>query len=148
MAFQFDAKPQIEICGKSYDFDITDCELIEGLATDFPMILMIAQEFQEMQERFRSKPDEGLRDAFLSKNTELLESCRAFLCKSLGTKCYDEIFSKRKPNSAEHVKLCAYLFEHISREREQIVTKYLDLPKEGKSRAAAKTANKAAGKAD
>lgn len=48
MGFVFDKKPTIEIDGRLYECDPTDINLIEGVSQNYPKILALGIEFEEM----------------------------------------------------------------------------------------------------
>ena len=132
MGFNFDKKPTVEICGKEYECDITSLSLIDGVANDFPKILLIGEELTNMQNELSvavKKCDaQGILDITkkaTEKNKELIEACRAFIFGCLGEQEYMEIFSGRKVDSADHVNLCNYIFNFIMQGREEIVNQYL-----------------------
>lgn len=135
MGFEFKEKPTIEICGKNYECDITNCDLISSVAEDFPRIVLCAQDLERDQKDLakavkNSDTDKikELGDKSVNDNLALLKTCKDFICGCIGTSEYEEIFSKRKPNSAEHLDLCVHIFGFIMGGREEIVKEYLDLP--------------------
>ena len=132
--FDFDKKPTVRICGKEYECDPTDNGLIEGTARDFPRILALAARFQEFQENPPQDLAEAkaLEERVLGVNRDLAGACRDFIVGCLGEEAYTEIFQQRRPNSTEHVKLCAYLYGHIMEGRAELLEQYLDLPGEGR----------------
>ena len=133
MGFTFDNKPNIEIDGKRYICDPTDVNLIEGISEHFPRILEIGAEFKALQAEMidRTKSSSEIKeksDKFLKKNRELLLECQKFIYGTLGVEEYNEIFSGRKPNSVEHLKLCTYIFNTIMTDRAEVIKEYMDLP--------------------
>lgn len=132
--FDFDRKPTVKICGKEYECDPTDNGLIEGTARDFPRILALTARFQEARENPPRDLTEAkkLEEWVLGVNRDLAEACRDFIVGCLGEEAYAEIFRQRRPNSAEHVKLCTYLYGYIMEGRAELVRQYLDLPGEGR----------------
>lgn len=133
MSFSFDNKPVVDICGKQYECDPTDNDLIAGVSADFPNIIRLAGEFSELQKQCTtgvSAPDssQNLQEQVVEKNRELTEACRAFICGCIGEQEYTEVFLGRRPNSTEHIKLCVYLFDFIMSGRETLVAEYMDPP--------------------
>ena len=51
MGFVFDKKPTIEIDGRLYECDPTDINLIEGVSQNYPKILALGIEFEEMKKQ-------------------------------------------------------------------------------------------------
>ncbi len=133
MEFTFDEKKTIEIEGKKYICDSTDVNLIEGVSKHFPRILEIGEEFKKLQKQMISKignPKKAKEasEAFFAKNRELLTECQGFIHGTLGVEEYNEIFSGRRPNSVEHLKLCTYIFKKIMEDRAEILKEYADPP--------------------
>lgn len=123
--FTFAAKPTVEICGKAYEFDITDNDMLIGITRDFPKIISAARDFQELYNRLQKSPEPGMEETVIKKNLELMEHCRGFIQGCLGIEEYNEIFSKRRPNSTEHINLCNYLYTAMMEGREQVLEEYL-----------------------
>lgn len=136
MGFDFETAKTIEICGKAYECDPGNPDIMLGAANDFQEIIRLSNEMEEMQKRFLA--DDNNQDAWaitgqaVRKNTELTEACRRMIQGCLGEDEYNEIFSSRRPNSTEHLKLCTYLFEYLIAGRDKVVEEYLDLPEEAK----------------
>lgn len=137
MGFVFDKKPTIEIDGRLYECDPTDINLIEGVSQNYPKILALGIEFEEMKKqlldtRKNAKEIQANNEAFVQKNKELLVECQSFIHGALGVEEYNEIFANRKPNSVEHLKLCVYIFNEIMKDRAKFVEEYIDLPEVAK----------------
>lgn len=118
MGFVFDKKPTIEIDGRLYECDPTDINLIDGVSQNYPKILVLGMEFEELKKRLldtgkNEKEIQANNEAFIQKNKELLLECQGFIHGTLGVEEYNEIFANRKPNSVEHLKLCVYIFNEI-----------------------------------
>lgn len=133
MSFAFDRKPTVDICGKLYECDPTDNDLIVGVSADFPRIVQLAGELTELQKQCAAafaEPDSGdkVQRCVVEKNIELTKACRAFIYGCIGEQEYAEVFANRRPNSTEHVKLCIYLFDFIMGGREAVVAEYADPP--------------------
>ena len=133
MGFVFDKKPTIEIDGRLYECDPTDINLIDGVSQNYPKILALGIEFEEMKKqlldtRKNAKEIQANNEAFVQKNKELLVECQSFIHCTLGVEEYNEIFANRKPNSVEHLKLCVYIFNEIMKDRAKFVEEYIDLP--------------------
>ena len=133
MGFTFEKKPTVEICGKEYECDFTDKDMIEGIALDFPKIIAAANEFTKLQEELTHHPKEGMEKLIVKANENLLFNCRKFIEGALGVKEYNEILAKRRANSTEHLNLCTFLFQYIMDERQKLLKQYLDLPKGNKN---------------
>ena len=99
---------------------------------------------QKIQQEMVSSPDkEEAFQKLVQEYQDLIDHSRAFIQKALGKAAYEEIFAGRRPNSVDHVNLCAYIYEEILKGREKIVSLYIDLPRNREERrAATKTANK------
>lgn len=123
MEFNFREKPTVRICGKDYEFDPSNNSLLEGVVENFPKIVALAHDFQDMQRQMTDKnvipPD------LLDKNKELLLACKSFIIGCLGNEEYNEIFSARRPNTGEHVQLCTFLYEQMMTGREEVLNSYL-----------------------
>ena len=137
MGFVFDKKPTIEIDGRLYECAPTDINLIEGVSQNYPKILALGIEFEEMKKqlldtRKNAKEIQANNEAFVQKNKELLVECQSFIHGTLGVEEYNEIFANRKPNSVEHLKLCVYIFNEIMKDRAKFVEEYIDLPEVAK----------------
>ena len=133
MGFVFDKKPTIEIDGRLYECDPTDINLIEGVSQNYPKILALGMEFEELKKRLldtgkNAKEIQANNEAFIQKNKELLLECQGFIHGTLGVEEYNEIFAGRKPNSVEHLKLCVYIFNEIMKDRAKFIEEYIDLP--------------------
>lgn len=141
MGFAFNAPKMVEICGKKYECDPGNPDIMLGASRDFQEIVALANRMKTMKvpaaatdEAARAATDEAIRT-----NLELAKACRRMIEGCLGETEYQEIFSCRRPNSTEHLNLCTYLFEYLTAGRDEIVREYLDLP-EGESDHAADTA--------
>lgn len=133
MGFVFDKKPTIEIDGRLYECDPTDINLIEGVSQNYPKILALGMEFEELKKRLldtgkNAKEIQANNEAFIQKNKDLLLECQGFIHGTLGVEEYNEIFAGRKPNSVEHLKLCVYIFNEIMKDRAKFIEEYIDLP--------------------
>ena len=133
MGFVFDKKPTIEIDGRLYECDPTDINLIEGVSQNYPKILALGMDFEELKKRLldtgkNAKEIQANNEAFIQKNKELLLECQGFIHGTLGVEEYNEIFAGRKPNSVEHLKLCVYIFNEIMKDRAKFIEEYIDLP--------------------
>lgn len=121
--FSFKRKPMVKICGKEYEFDPSNNDLLKGIVENYPQILHIAMDFQKMQRELTAgKVD---YQALLDKNKDLLTACKGFIIGCLGESEYNEIFSHRKPNSTEHVELCTFLYQSMMEDREDVLKEYL-----------------------
>ena len=121
--FSFKQKPTVKICGREYEFDPSNNDLLKGIVENYPQILHIAMDFQKMQRDLTAgKVD---YQALLDKNKDLLTACKGFIIGCLGEDEYDEIFSHRKPNSTEHVELCTFLYQSMMEDREDVLKEYL-----------------------
>lgn len=121
--FNFSAKPTVRISGKDYEFDPSNNSLLEGVVRDFPHIVSLSHDFEDMQRQMTDK--NTIPPDLLAKNEELLLTCKSFIVGCLGNDEYNEIFSVRRPNTGEHVKLCAFLYEQMMTGREEVLNSYL-----------------------
>lgn len=133
MGFSFDAVKTVEICGNEYECDPGNPDIVLGASRDFQKIIGLSHELKALTTP--KKDDENADAAALAltqeaidKNMELLKACRGMIEGCLGEKEYVQIFSSRRPNSTEHLKLCTYLFRYLTEGRDKLVEKYLDLP--------------------
>lgn len=125
IGFEFKKKPTVNICGKDYEFDPSNNDLLQGIVSEFPRILAAAYDMQELSRKLKKERSSTLGDEVLEKNKELMIACRGFIEGCLGVDEYAEIFHKRRPNSTEHVDLCRYLYEAMMEGREDILAEYL-----------------------
>lgn len=123
MEFNFREKPTVRICGKDYEFDPSNNSLLEGVVENFPKIVALAHDFQDIQRKIVST--KSISSELIEKNTELTLACRDFIIGCLGQDEYNEIFSKRRPNSSEHVELCTFLYRAMMDGREDVLNEYL-----------------------
>lgn len=121
--FNFKRKPMVKICGKEYEFDPSNNDLLKGIVENYPQILHIAMDFQKMQRELTA--GKVHYQALLDKNKDLLTACKGFIIGCLGEAEYNEIFSHRKPNSTEHVELCTFLYQSMMEDREDVLKEYL-----------------------
>lgn len=124
MEFTFDKKPTVRIQGKDYEFDPTNNDLIMGVVNAFPEILNDAKEMQKAFNTLKTKKDDS-RPEILAANEKLMKDCREFIIGCLGEAEYDEIFAQRRPNSTEHLNLCAFLYKSLFEGREKLLEDYL-----------------------
>lgn len=138
MGFTFEKRPELTICGETYEVDLTDTGFVEGVVLDFTAILQKYEVYQALQAELSSKmenlTEEDLRDIsqrLTQANREIAEHGRHFIIQVLGQEAYDRIFSQRRPNSMEHLALCSYIYEETVKSRESILEKYIDQPNRG-----------------
>ena len=124
MEFTFDKKPTVRIQGKDYEFDPTNNDLIMGVVNAFPEILNDAKEMQKAFNTLKTKKDDS-RPEILAANEKLMKDCREFIIGCLGEAEYNEIFAQRRPNSTEHLNLCAFLYKSLFEGREKLLEDYL-----------------------
>lgn len=124
MEFTFDKKPTVRIQGKDYEFDPTNNDLIMGVVNAFPEILKDAKEMQKAFNTLKTKKDDS-RPEILAANEKLMKDCRKFIIGCLGEAEYNEIFAQRRPNSTEHLNLCAFLYKSLFEGREKLLEDYL-----------------------
>ena len=124
MEFNFDKKPTVRIEGKDYEFDPTNNDLIMGVVNAFPEILKDAQEMQKAFNILKTKKDDS-RPEILAANEKLMKDSREFIIGCLGEAEYNEIFAQRRPNSTEHLNLCAFLYKSLFEGREKLLEDYL-----------------------
>lgn len=124
MEFTFDKKPTVRIQGKDYEFDPTNNDLIIGVVNAFPEILKDAQEMKKAFDTLKTKKDDS-RPEILAANEKLMKDSREFIIGCLGEAEYNEIFAQRRPNSTEHLNLCAFLYKSLFAGREKLLEDYL-----------------------
>lgn len=128
--FEFKKKREVTICGKAYPCDFSDSRMLEGVAHDFPRILIAAQEMSGMYHQMldgvhAGKPSAEYTEMLLQKNDKLVEVCRTFIEGTIGIEEYAEIFGSRTANSGEHIDLCAYIYGEIMDGRQEMLDQYL-----------------------
>lgn len=136
MGFEFRERKPIEICGKQYDVDVTDTGFINGVVTSFPAILSKYQAFAQLQKDVSEKILGGVDDSEIEslsqrlkeENEALGRHAADFIISVLGAESYDEIFASRKRNTVEHIELCTYIYSEVVGQREELISKYIDLP--------------------
>lgn len=133
MGFSFDPVKTVEVCGKEYPCDPGNPDILLGAARDFQEIVALANKLKTLALPETAGDAEAMEatEAAMQINLALIAACKRMIEGCLGEQEYQEIFHKRRPNSAEHLQLCTYLFEHLTAERDKVVQGYLDLPKEG-----------------
>ena len=124
MEFTFDQKPTVRIQGKDYEFDPTNNDLILGVVNAFPEIVKDGQEMQKAINLIKNQKEDS-RQKLIAANEKLMKDCREFIIGCLGEKEYNEIFAQRRPNSTEHLNLCAFLYESLFEGREKLLEDYL-----------------------
>lgn len=130
MGFQFEQPKTVEVCGKDYPCDPGNPDILLGAAKDFQEIVILANKLKALALPETTSDAEAMAatEEAMQTNLALIAACRRMIEGCLGEAEYAEIFSQRRPNSAEHLKLCTYLFEYLTAERDKVVQKYLDLP--------------------
>lgn len=137
MGFDFKQKPQIEICGKAYECDISNINMMQAIIKTYPEIrnkLVDIQKFQDKVNALIAKKDQSpsalktmqnYGDELLIKVNEALKACIEFIHGTVGEEEYAEIFKdKKKVNLNDHAELCAYIFEWALGSREKVKSKY------------------------
>ena len=124
MEFNFDKKPTVRIQGKDYEFDPTNNDLILGVVNAFPEIVKDGQEMQRAFNLIKNQKEDS-RQKLIAANEKLMKDCRDFIIGCLGEKEYNEIFAQRRPNSTEHLNLCAFLYKSLFAGREKLLKDYL-----------------------
>lgn len=130
MVFIFDTPKTVKICGKEYECDPGNPDIILGASKDFQEIIRLSHELEGLQKDATDMNAWALTEKAIQKNLELTEACRRMIEGCLGETEYLEIFFQRRPNSTEHLKLCTYLFQYLIEGRDKVVEKYLDMPEE------------------
>lgn len=124
MEFTFDKKPTVRVQGKDYEFDPTNNDLIMGIVNAFPEIVKDGQEMQRAFNLIKNQKEDS-RQKLIAANEKLMKDCRDFIIGCLGEKEYNEIFAQRRPNSTEHLNLCAFLYKSLFEGREKLLEDYL-----------------------
>lgn len=124
MEFTFDKKPTVRVQGKDYEFDPTNNDLIMGVVNAFPEIVKDGQEMQRAFNLIKNQKEDS-RQKLIAANEKLMKDCRDFIIGCLGEKEYNEIFAQRRPNSTEHLNLCAFLYKSLFEGREKLLEDYL-----------------------
>ena len=124
MEFTFDKKPTVRIQGKDYEFDPTNNDLILGVVNAFPEIVKDGQEMQKAFNLIKNQKEDS-RQKLIAANEKLMKDCREFIIGCLGEAEYNEIFAQRRPNSTEHLNLCAFLYKSLFAGREKLLEDYL-----------------------
>lgn len=132
MGFNFREIPQIEIGGKLYECDPENNDLLNGVKKGWPVALRAAQaqialnlEAQKSAANPLTEAEkEALETALLEANQATFLACRSLIEGTLGTAEYLEIFAGRRPNTNEHMNLCAYIIAFIMHGREEYVSEF------------------------
>ena len=124
MEFTFDKKPTVRIQGKDYEFDPTNNDLILGVVNAFPEIVKDGQEMQKAFNLIKNQKEDS-RQKLIAANEKLMKDCQDFIIGCLREKEYNEIFAQRRPNSTEHLNLCAFLYKSLFAGREKLLDDYL-----------------------
>lgn len=123
MGFQFAKKRQIDICGKQYECDSTNNNLILGVKNGWPNVVRSVQHLMNLRnDEPKSASADQRTEEIVAATEDVLKACRTFIVGTLGEAEYQEIFEGRKPNSVEHIDLCSYIFAFITQGRSE----YLD----------------------
>ncbi|NLS84146.1 MAG: hypothetical protein GXZ14_00830 [Ruminococcaceae bacterium] len=122
MGFEFDIKKKIEICGKLYECDASNNNLILGVMLEYPNVVASARAVLAL------KGKQCTADEVAAANEALLTACVAFIEGTLGVDEYKQIFAGRHPSSADHLQLCAYIYAFLQSGRGKVVEAYLDEP--------------------
>ena len=131
MEFQFQERPALEIRGRRYEADLSDVGFLEAVVTDFSAILREYEELARAREKLsadRALSAEECRNTSrqLARCSErLVELSRGFIEKTLGKEAYAAAFCGRRPNCAEHIRLCADIYETAAKGREKVVNRYV-----------------------
>lgn len=133
MEFQFQERPALEIRGRRYEADLSDVGFLEAVVTDFSAILREYEELARAREKLSADRVAAL-SAEECRNTSrqlarcserLVELSRGFIEKTLGKEAYAAAFCGRRPNCAEHIRLCADIYETAAKGREKVVNRYV-----------------------
>ena len=133
MKLQFQERPALEIRGRRYEADLSDVGFLEAVVTDFSAILREYEELVRAREKL-SADRAAVLSAEECRNTSrqlarcgerLVELSRGFIEKTLGKEAYAAAFRGRKPNCAEHIRLCADIYETAAKGREKAVNRYV-----------------------
>lgn len=124
--FRFREKPKIVINGKEYVCDTTDNGLLEGVAHGWPKVLRVAEKYMQLRDSLTAeqKPTNAA-EQMIACNKRLIEACQEFLYGTLGRAEYQEIFAGQRPNSADHLELCTYVYSWIMQGRARYLEGYM-----------------------
>ncbi len=148
MGFCFQERPGLEICGRCYEVDLADVGFIEAVVSDFSGLIGEYETLAAMRGQLSVSEAAGLSPEAATELANRLTDCnrrliflaRGFIEKTLGEEAYADIFAGRRPNSADHVELCTYIYEAAIKSREGVVSRYVlpDQPNRSARRAAKK----------
>ena len=133
MKLQFQERPALEIRGRRYEADLSDVGFLEAVVTDFSAILREYEELVRAREKL-SADRAAVLSAEECRNTSrqlarcgerLVELSRGFIEKTLGKEAYAAAFRGRRPNCAEHIRICADIYETAAKGREKAVNRYV-----------------------
>lgn len=122
--FQFAPRPTVKICGMEFDLDITDVGMISAVIDSFSSLMERYQELKKAQEQLMQQSEDDFPSrlqAVEEANRSLYETAKGFITRVLGIEGYEAIFKTRKPNSAEHLELCNFIYAELLLHRSRYV---------------------------
>lgn len=123
--FTFAPKPKIKINGREYVCDATDNDLLVGVAHGWPKILRITEQYMQLRDDVLAKRENiNTAEQMIACNKRLLAACQEFIYGTLGREEYNEIFAGQRPNSADHLQLCTYIYSWIMQGRANYLEGY------------------------
>lgn len=138
MGFEFRPRAKLPICGREYEVDIADVGFVTAMVSSFAGLLRHYQEMERLRGELTQAAagmDEGKIEEYsrtlAETNEKLCTTAREFIAGTLGEEAYRQIFAGRRPNSADHVQLCAYIYTQALKAREEEVLKPLTHPPQG-----------------
>lgn len=123
--FQFAPRPTVKICGMEFDLDITDVGMVSAVIDSFSNLMQHYQELQQAREKMMQPQENGEMIARMQEaenaNRALYETAKGFIIRVLGIEGYEAIFKNRKPNSAEHMEVCNFIYANLLLNRNQYI---------------------------
>ena len=139
--FAFRQHTQIKINGKLYECDVTNNDLLRGVAQGWPKVLRASARYLAVREKLKESTAQSSAIEMQKANEAMLRACQEFLYGCIGRAEYAEIFAGRRPNSADHLELAHYIYRWITEGRKTYQESFMDVTEEGGADDAEGTAN-------
>ena len=105
--------------------DITDVGMVSAVIDSFSNLMRYYQELQQAREKMMQPQENEDMIARMQEaedaNRALYETAKGFITRVLGIEGYEAIFKNRKPNSAEHMEVCNFIYANLLLNRNQYI---------------------------
>ncbi len=127
--FSFRQHTQITINGKQYECDVTNNDLLRGVAQGWPKVLRASTRYMAVREKLKEHTAQSAAIEIQKANEAMLRACQEFIYGCVGRVEYAEIFNGRRPNSADHLELAHYIYRWITEGRKEYQKSFMDIDK-------------------